>query len=319
LNQWWALLLLGGGLCVGSVILIAIGRGTEKAGKIVVPFLNVPIANATVSLVVLVLGIGLGIYSATKLDDTDEPEKVSIATIKELVDAPEPPAVSQSDAGFEEASLRWLLAYFDETRIEIDAGSENGLASGDFMVAIPDREHAEDLPPESLGNLQDEATALLRIARAFAKTSTLQLEGYAYEAAFRGIPADASTAEVFARAAPVKEGQALVAIPRAEARAHARLEDLSTRASEARAGPERTILNERLIEEAEAFLTDYPTGYFAADAQFEIGGAELALGECRAARRTFEAFVERYPFHPAAPGARDKVEQAERCPRRVSP
>jgi len=302
-------------LVIGGIWLISKGRGAETVGKIVVPFLNIPIGTATVSLTLVVLGLAATVYGLREMrkDNEDKPAKVSDARVRRIVGEPEPPSINQTSGKESEAAvLKWLFAYF-AARIELDTGTDDGVRSGDYLVAIPDRQKAEDLPPEDLGNLQDEATALLKVARAYPATSTTQLDSYAYEAAFRGIPDDAPPAELFKRAAPVRRRQAVVAIPDGEARAHAGIASLGERAAKAKSSAERRILNDRLIEEAEAFLVDYPTGYFAADAIFERGGAEFELGECRRAQRTFEGLVDRFPFHPSAPGAREKAEKAQRC------
>ena len=318
ISSWWALFALGVVLVVGGMWLISQGRGSETVGKVVVPFLNISIGKATTSLVLVVFGVAAAIYSLTEIrsDKKTEPPKATISEVTHIDGQPASPTFEDTSAKSDKANMaavgKWLSGYFD-ARIEVDGGTDHDLRPGDYLVAIPDRKKAADLPAENLGNLEDEATALLKVVRAYPHSGVTQLESYSYEAAFRNVPDDAPAKELFDRVAPVRVGEAVVAIPHAEARARAQVEALDARAADAKSREERRILYEQVIEEADAFLDDYPTGYFAGATLFQRGDAELSLRECGTARRTFTAFLNRYPFHPSAPGARERVKKAERC------
>jgi outer membrane protein assembly factor BamD (BamD/ComL family) len=63
--------------------------------------------------------------------------------------------------------------------------------------------------------------------------------------------------------------------------------------------------------EADTFLQEHPTAYFASDALFQKGWAQYQLQKYDESILTFERFVKQYPFHNSKEGAENWIEKAK--------
>lgn len=65
------------------------------------------------------------------------------------------------------------------------------------------------------------------------------------------------------------------------------------------------------MDEADDFLLNHGDGFFAADVLWDKGYVQFKLGDYDEAANTFDHFLDRFPFHPSAPGAREYKDKAQ--------
>lgn len=136
---------------------------------------------------------------------------------------------------------------------------------------------------------------------------------WSYAAALKKLPDPVRIDQLPQLAAPVRKGQTVVLIPGKEAIAWNNVERSIGKASSDTAKPEvRRVYYRDAISSADRFFHDYPNGYFEADVLFQRGYALYQLKRYEDAIDDFQDFLDRYPFHPSASGARDWIERAKK-------
>jgi hypothetical protein len=189
--------------------------------------------------------------------------------------------------------MRWLST-FTRARYTINLGYKDHVEKHDYFALVADERKARRLPEARIGNLQSDATLLLRVVDVYADTSVATIEEWAYKKQFDR-QHESSQREAFTCAeapqfvALVKAAQMVVQVPRREKELYDSLQGSPL----------------DLINRADDYLLKYPNGFFAGAVLFKKAQAHEALGEEASARATFERLVHEYPFHPSSDAAED--------------
>lgn len=266
-----------------------------------------------------------------------EESKMATATVIELRNLPPGFSSYLEESGIDQTKvesvelfaqwlLEWIRRFFDETQIVIDAGSDEGVTYGDYFVSIQNQTQIKGLSGEELGELEDEGS-LIKVVEVRPKFSVCALEAYSYEDHLAALP---KVLEQFAdkdgtinvddhlsTVGPLVVGQHVIGIPQEETAGRDAIEELYGQTlSDALSDEEKFVYYRQMIRAADNFLLSHSQGYFAPDALFQKGYAQFQLAEYQNAVETFENFIEKYPFHVSAKGARDWRVRAEQRLRR---
>jgi tetratricopeptide (TPR) repeat protein len=308
------LVVFGAVLVLASIALVVFGRGEHGELAFTIPVIEKDVKVKTFSMATLALGGALVVWPVYELT-RDDLDTIRLGTVETIELLPPNPVWGKREP--ESDALRkialWYGDFFDESRIVIDFGTNDGVRSGDYFATIYNAERAKGLHRKEIGNLQDELTSLIRVVSAYRTSSVCKLEEWAYAAhlrrlpdtiAVRGKPID------MARFAPVTLHQRVVAVPREEKVAKDAIDQEAGDASEA-SGELREKLYERAIDEVDEFLLDYPTGFYRGTVLFDKATFLFELGRYDDAVEAFEEFRDRFPYHPSAGAANEWIERAE--------
>ena len=109
----------------------------------------------------------------------------------------------------------------------------------------------------------------------------------------------------------VNEGQWVVLVPREEKLVHDELDDLYHQTLDEIPQDERAFYYREIERRSRKYLLNYPHSYFTPNALFRQGFAQFKLGKFNESIETFSLFLEQYPFHVSAPGAKEWIFKAE--------
>lgn len=284
------------------VALFAVASATDAATRNVVPWI---LGFAAFTLLLFFV---LSFVDPEKR--SKETGLVELRTVKR-VDNPAPPMGEEGDEKEAEIQVMlWLEHWSEEARIVVDAGTDRSVEVGDYFVVIRNPDRATGLRENQIGNLKDDAASQVKVVRVYATESVCRLEGFAYTAYFQEL--EQAGHDFATLPGPVVPGQRVLAVPRAE---KAYMDVISNQYAKTLGNDvpaeKRLFHLEEMVRAARTLLTDHPSGWFAADALFQRAYAEFELGRFREARESFDEFLDRYPFHVSARGARTWLTKAE--------
>jgi hypothetical protein len=291
-SPYWVGLALSIALTVVGLFFMWKGKGTAWAANDF-KFKGLSIGKLSAAGFVALLGFAGGAGCIYKLASAESStELVHVAHVTGVENAPKLPDLASmgSEGERQRAIGQWLVDWYDNAEIEVDEGSSRGLGPGDYFATIATDKRARKLPQSEIANLQDSATSLLKVVRVAPHSSICQLQEFAYNKYFAAHP-NATTL------VPVRE--AVVAVPPREID----LRDEIVAAEDHKRWSE-------VIPLTDQFLLRHPKGFFSADVLFKKGYAQYQLGQYAPSAGTFRQFLDLYPFHASAPGARDWEEKA---------
>jgi hypothetical protein len=300
-----SLVIFGAGL-----VFVARKWGTAEGEAVVHLPLGLKVEKVSHAVFILLIGVvggGLCIWQLAQEREARRNTTVALFEVSTLDNLPSPP--TKDDLKNQKRLFGWyapfLLSFYDKVGIVVNAGSDEGVSEGDYFATVSNRERATGLPVYKVGNLQDELTAILKVARVYPESSVSQLNSYAYGAHLSTLPGgnllDINPTQLRDALSPVAPGQPVASIPRNESAARDSLEDQWDRAAEdGLSGARSRFLDKEAIRSANEFLLDYPDGFFASEVMFDKGYALFRIESLKAALATFEEFLDRYPFHYSA-------------------
>ena len=269
------------------------------------------------AIIFIMLFLGCATFAwATYRVGTDQPiQQPPSGTVINLQHVPAIPN-DATTANIEKWFPVWLLNFFQKARIIIDSGSLQGTKSGDHFVVVEQKE-IKNSEGKLLGVTQQPGSRV-RVVEALPKFSICQLHAVA-GSSFAAI--DARLAEIKNDGdlqnqpelfAPVTTGQKVIQIPSEEI---AWWEDLDKAIQKTlekgNSDAEMKARYKAVADEADTFLQEHPTAYFAPDALFQKGWAQYQLQKYDELILTFERFVKQYPFHNSTEGAENWIEKAK--------
>lgn len=218
--------------------------------------------------------------------------------------------------------VAWIMNFFQEAQIVIDAGLEKDVKAGDYFVVVKTQAEIKNLSGELIGKLEQEGS-LAKAVDVREKFTICQLENYPYAKYFKllGETLEQLTDEngtveldeVLLEISPVVKGQQVIAIPPEESEARDAIEEMYSRTLDEHIDDdERRFAYKEMIRKADAFLGRFAQGYFAPDAMFQRGFAQFKLEDYAGSIDTYDRFLKAYPFHVSAEGARDWTAKASK-------
>jgi hypothetical protein len=203
----------------------------------------------------------------------------------------------------------WIGKWFDQVRIVVNQGAENGVTAGDYFDVLAKHEPIEDNDGSVLGFV-DEGGSIVRAVEVQPRFSVCQLENFAYQSFFdvvvparmkgHGLENDDDTIDAALLAelySPVVAGEVVKVIPSGEKDARDEVEELYDRSlDESLPSEEAEEIYREMVKRADRFLVRFPSGYFAGPMLYQKGYALFKAGEFQDALDTFELYRRQYPF-----------------------
>jgi TolA-binding protein len=264
--------------------------------------------------------LGAALYQVTTTDKSftagpNAPTSPRGITIGRVLKQEHLPPLGNPDD--EKELFLWLNNFFEAAQIFIDKGSLDGVRTGDYFVAVNETE-IKDERGKVIGTVQEEGSTL-RVAVVDSKFSIAQLNEFAYRQYSKDLQSREAQMGATARTnnnaefySPVAVGQKVVGLPLEERAQWKELSQLYERTLSKEATDEENQRRyQEIVDKAEEFISEHGNGCFAPRALFDKGYAQFKLKQYRASIRTFELFLDRYPFHVSASGARKTIEEVK--------
>ncbi|UCG43301.1 MAG: hypothetical protein JSU73_01390 [candidate division WOR-3 bacterium] len=235
------------------------------------------------------------------------PGRPTTGKIARVTDLPSLPPTAEDS--MQQWTLEWINTLYCRTRIVVDKGSRDRVEVGDYFV-VPAGEAKDRATTGDLGTRQ-EAAGLIEVVMVEPTSSVCRLVSYPLERFLQSFTFERLEEEGPSVLSPLAAGQRAIAVPRAEKAGWDAIEELYDLTLDPDLdGAKRRFYHEEIVRKARTFLLDHGNGYFAPGALFQMGYAQFQLEQYADATETFELFLERFHFHPSAPGARDWIRQA---------
>jgi hypothetical protein len=301
-----------------TVLVVALGAVASDAARAVA----VPI--------VVLSGLGIGFTFVLLIRERRRGEL--IGKILEVRGTPaeiSPPEGVSNDEGdwVGDAMVSWLSEFCQQAQIVLDVGARRGVLAGDvFLVdsassgSVEQRSEARDLP---------DFGSSLRVVEVHEGLSVATVFGYSYRKHLDGLmsklfaaAADDSetvdTAALSAVLAPIRVGQRAFGLAPGESCPFLQIHDASERTPEKlpdESEADSIIRITRLTDTlrlADEFLGQHGGSRAAPDVLFRKGVTVYELDRPQEAHEVFASFLQRFPFHVSARGAREWIEEIQR-------
>lgn len=307
--DWWlAGVALGGVVLVTGLFFLAKRWAGEGEGKVKYKALEVAGSPA---FVVTVLGFAWAAFSIVQLaqgqDERRDPSIV-VGKVREVRNVPSFRFAEEApeDEGMH-AYGSWLLKFFEDGQIVINKGKDDGLREGQHVTTLDESVTPRRVRRSELGAYNSAGTATLKLVNVYGNESVAQLEAFAIESYLRRIDKVDAGEPV---PGPAVKGQRVLALPENESEAAAEVaRALQEAEKQGLSRDARRIYYRDAVSRAQRFLRTHASSFFAPDVLFQLGDAQRALGRRVDAVQTFEEFLDRYPFHASADGARERLEK----------
>lgn len=249
--------------------------------------------------------------------------------VVKVTNVPPPPTEQEyeSDETRAQWTMAWIGEWFDDVKIVVNVGGDDGVAQGDYFDVLAKHEAVEDDAGNVLGFV-DEPGSLVRAVEVQPKLSVCQLDSFAYHSFYKyvlparierhGLTGDADVSrELYAELnAPIAPGDVVKAIPSAEKDARDEVQELYGRSLDDNlSAEEKHEIYSEMVKRADRFLVRFPGGYFAGPMLYQKGYALISKGDYEEALDTFELYRRQYPFG-STEGAEKYIEEAKAALRR---